>query len=109
MEIFEKIRALREEKQFSQEAIALELNLSQSQYSRRESGEILFNVEEIKKIAAIFDCSISFLFDDQLPSSPNSLEIILDLKREVIAQYEKRLQEKDELIQFLKKKVPENP
>ena len=39
MKLHEKIKSIRENKRFSQDSIAYELGLSQSQYSRRENGE----------------------------------------------------------------------
>lgn len=42
MKIHETIKEIREDKKISQEVVAHNLRLSQSQYSRRESGEIKF-------------------------------------------------------------------
>lgn len=40
MDIATKVKLLREDKKISQEFISQELGLSQSQYSRRENGEV---------------------------------------------------------------------
>ena len=42
-------------KGFSQENLALEMGLSQSQYSRRENGIIVMNTDELKRIFIILE------------------------------------------------------
>ncbi|HEY9825110.1 MAG TPA: helix-turn-helix transcriptional regulator [Stenomitos sp.] len=49
--ISERIRALREEAGLSQQEIAAELNLCQSAYSRRETGDRTFSAGEVWAIA----------------------------------------------------------
>ena len=65
MKLHEKVKFYRELKRFSQENIAFDLGLNQSQYSRRESGAIKFNVEEIDKLSKILDVSANELFGDE--------------------------------------------
>ena len=108
MKLNEKVKIIREEKKLSQSYIAHELGLDQSQYSRREKGEIYFNPDEIIKLSFLLDISISILFDEQKNLSnshlqtKNNLTLISD---KLIEQYEIRLQEKDKIIEMLHEKL----
>lgn len=65
MRLNEKAKTLREEKKLSQSYLAHELGLEQSQYSRREKGEIQFVPDEIVKLSKLLETTISNLFDEQ--------------------------------------------
>jgi transcriptional regulator with XRE-family HTH domain len=54
----EVIKQLRLNKGYSQENMAMDLGLSQSQYSRRENGTIEFSLNEIRKICKILDLDL---------------------------------------------------
>ena len=54
----EVIKQLRLSKGYSQENMAMDLGLSQSQYSRRENGTIEFSLNEIRKICKILDLDL---------------------------------------------------
>ena len=54
MKLHEKVKFYRESKRISQESIAHELGLNQSQYSRRENGSIKFNSEEIALLGKLY-------------------------------------------------------
>jgi transcriptional regulator with XRE-family HTH domain len=58
MEISHKVKLIREDKKFSQEYVSHKLGLSQSQYSRRENGEVKFIAEEIGKLAKILEIPV---------------------------------------------------
>ena len=111
MELHEKVKFFREVKKLSQESIAFELGLNQSQYSRRESGVIKFNSQEILVLSNILEVNPSELFSDQTVVLNNknqqggNFAQYISLSAELMEQYEKRLQEKDELIQILKDKI----
>jgi transcriptional regulator with XRE-family HTH domain len=66
--IINNIRLLRKLKDFSQEYIAFELGLSQSQYSRRENGTIQFSLPEIIKLASIFKVDPNTLIQNDVAS-----------------------------------------
>ncbi len=67
MKLHEKIKIVREDKKLSQEFVAYHLGLDQSQYSRRESGEIKFLAEEIVLISKALEVKISELYgEDQI-------------------------------------------
>jgi len=111
MELHEKVKFFRKVKKLSQESIAFEIGLNQSQYSRRESGVIKFNSQEILVLSNILEVNPSELFSDQtvLLNNKNqqggNFAQYISLPAELMEQYEKRLQEKDELIQLLKDKI----
>jgi len=64
------IREARLSKGYSQENISIDLDMSQSQYSRRESGIIDFSLKEIRKLCEILELDLK----DTL------IELIEDLK-----------------------------
>lgn len=107
MKLHQKVKIIRENKKLSQSYIANELGLDQSQYSRREKGEIQFIPDEIVKLASLLDTNISNLFGEK--EKPPYIEIenkenLLLVTDKLIEQYELRLKEKDEVIKTLRKK-----
>ncbi|MGF6148192.1 anaerobic benzoate catabolism transcriptional regulator [Kingella potus] len=58
MKIYDKIRALREERQWSQEELAGRLGLSANGYAKIERGETRLNLPRLEQIAEIFDTDI---------------------------------------------------
>ncbi len=111
MKLHEKVKYYREIKRLSQESMAFELGLNQSQYSRRENGSIKFDSEEISNLSKILDVSASELFGDEAVIFNNTNQSggnfgqYVQLPEELIKQYETRLKEKDEMIQFLKERL----
>ncbi|MCV9929291.1 helix-turn-helix domain-containing protein [Flavobacterium sp. LS1R49] len=108
MKLYQKVKAIREYKRLSQNYIAHELGLDQSQYSRREKGEIQFIPEEIIKLTHLLDTNVSNLFGEQEKSQPTEVRTttnIVLISDKLIEQYEFRLKEKDELINTLHKKI----
>lgn len=104
MRIHKRIKAIREFKKISQSYLASELNLDQSQYSRREKGEIQFIPEEIVKLSKLLETSISELFGEKIIESQSIKEINenLSVAEKLIEQYEMRIKEKEEMIVVLK-------
>lgn len=108
MKIHEKIREIRENKKISQASLAYELGLEQSQYSRREKGEIQFIPEEIQKLSKLLETSISNLFSEETIVFNNNDQKggnfgqYVTMPEKLIEQYELRIQEKDELILLLR-------
>jgi transcriptional regulator with XRE-family HTH domain len=111
MDISNKIKTLREDKKISQEYIAHELGLSQSQYSRRESGEIKFIAEEIGKLSKILEVPVSHIYGQETNSftihtqNGGNFGQHIQLSEKLIEQYEARLSEKDDLILILSKQL----
>ena len=108
MKIHEKIRDLRESKKISQAALAHELGLEQSQYSRREKGEIQFIPEEIVLLSKVLETSISNLFGEETniftvhTQKGGNFGQYVSMPEKLIEQYELRIKEKDELISLLR-------
>lgn len=105
MKLNQKVKLIREAKKISQIYLAHELGLNQSQYSRREKGEIQFNSDEIIKLSNLLETSISSLFDEQqnIISYEWDYNNINSISAKLIEQYEHRLKEKDEMIKLLLK------
>lgn len=116
MEIHKKIKKMREDKHFSQDALAHALGLTQSQYCRRESGEIRFSATEIPVVAKELQTTISNLYGEESNSFTihtqnggnfgqyvSIPERLIELYEARLKEYESRLQEKDEMISMLKK------
>lgn len=110
MDIATKVKLLREEKKVSQEFIAHELGLSQSQYSRRENGEVKFVAEEIGKLAKLLEVSVSHIYGEETNSftvhtqNGGNFGQYIQVSEKLIEQYETRLKEKDDMILLLKNK-----
>ncbi len=114
--IGKKIRTLREQKGFSQEAMADKLSISRSAYSRIETGETSGWVHHIEDICKELDIKPEELF-----LGPESLEqtnndnasavqnytnkdthiTINQISEKLIEQYEKRIEELTKRIQEL--------
>jgi transcriptional regulator with XRE-family HTH domain len=111
MEIFEKVRYFRESKKMSQEYISTILNIEQSQFSRRESGQIPFSINELEKLSEIFEIEISEFFKEKTVNftsnnqSGGSFGYYVSVPDKLIEQYEMRLKEKDEMIKLLKEQI----
>lgn len=60
-----RIRKLREEKGISQEALANELEITQSNYGRLEKDDKRLTVPKVIKIAEVLNVSISQIFNEQ--------------------------------------------
>ena len=108
MKLYQKVKAIRESKKLSQSYLAYELGLDQSQYSRREKGEVQFVPEEIIKISHLLKTTISDLFSESetlCKKAIQNTENLILISEKLIEQYEFRLREKDELINILRKKL----
>ena len=58
VKIHEKIRILREEKQWSQEEFAAKLGLSVNGYRKIERGETRLNIPRLQQLADVFEIDI---------------------------------------------------
>ena len=67
MEIGEKIRKLREFRQYSQDYVAKKLKITQGAYSRMEQGEIDVPFSRLEKVAEVLEMPIEKLvgYDDK--------------------------------------------
>jgi transcriptional regulator with XRE-family HTH domain len=108
MKVHEKVRFYREKKGIAQEVLAYKMGIEQSQYSRRESGQIEFKAEEILKIAPMLEVEPADLYADQTivfnstNQSGGYFGQYIQISDKLIEQFEARIREKDELIANLK-------
>lgn len=65
MEVHEKIKFLRLTKDWSQEDVAIKLEMSPNGYGCIERGETDVNLSRLKQIAQLYNVPISNLFDDE--------------------------------------------
>lgn len=111
MEIFEKVRFFREQKKLSQEFVSTILNIEQSQFSRRESGQIPFSINELEKLSELFDVEISEFFKEKTViftsnnQSGGNFGQYVSVPDRLIEQYEMRIKEKDEMIDMLREQI----
>ena len=59
----DRLRYLREQQEFSQADISKRLGISPSSYSRYECGTNEPNLETLKKLALLFDCTVDYLLE----------------------------------------------
>lgn len=119
--IGERIRKIREDKNISQEKMALELDMVQSNYGRLEKDDKRLTVPKIQRIAEILKVSISYLFNEQIskvihqhdnenPSAYN-VENLYQTNKEItdklVEQYDLRILEKDNIINEQRKLIIE--
>lgn len=64
-----RIKELRERKNFSQEAMAIELEITQSNYGRLEKLDSRITVPKLLKIANMLEVSIAYLFNENTDKS----------------------------------------
>ena len=111
MEIFEKVRFFRVQKKLSQEFVSTLMNIEQSQFSRRESGQIPFSINELEKLSELFDVEFSGFFKEKTViftsrnQSGGSFGQYVSIPDRLIEQYEMRLKEKEDMIDILKEQI----
>jgi transcriptional regulator with XRE-family HTH domain len=121
--IHKNIRILRYLNELSQENIAYELGLSQSQYSRRENGVIEFSVSEILKLSKLFNVSYEEIIDDssvkehlqktkldlsnknEITDRQHSIIDFIIKALDIVVKGDLEIQEKDDIINSLKSRL----
>lgn len=101
--IGERIRNIREEKNYSQQYVGAKLGITQKAYSKLENGESRMSVDQLLKIGEILETSpitiLSFEHNNHMLRASNNFESINHLAE----LYERLLVSKDEEIALLKK------
>jgi transcriptional regulator with XRE-family HTH domain len=69
--ICQKIKELRKKHGYSQEDLAILLNMEQNTYSRLERGETKIDIERLAQIAQLYKVSIHDLLEELLPPRSN--------------------------------------
>jgi len=78
------LKCIREDKGYSQEELAKELNITRQTLIKYENGENKPSVEIIKKISKIFDIDYEYLIDNKKPPKTSYNIIKSDKKQEKI-------------------------
>lgn len=97
-----RIKKIREEKGITQEFMAYELDISQSNYGRLEKDDRRLNIPKIQKIAEVLDISIASLIEEKSGVKDENNEILI--QKDIIIQRDKEhiASLKEEII-FLRK------
>ena len=126
MEVYEKIRFLRESKNWSQEEMAEKLNMSLSGYSKVERGDTKVSIPKLKKIAEVLGIELielMFLGEKHVCLSGNDnsnngyniigstelafenqkLQLIVELKDKELAMKDREIENLREIITLLKR------
>ena len=123
MSVNEKIRAIREVNQWSQEEMANKMNMSTNGYAKIERGETKLNLHKLEQIANIFnidvlelikndDKNVLFFMNDHntnyygsnenLTSEIDRLKLTISHKDELLKQRDLVIEQKDSEISALK-------
>ncbi|MBB4805370.1 transcriptional regulator with XRE-family HTH domain [Chryseobacterium defluvii] len=120
--VAEKIKRLRKSKGYSQEDMAEKLNISQSAYARIESGESHSWAAYIEKLSEIFEMKPENFLTDETNNLEQentdqkggmafqfvgTINTINSLSEKLIEQYEERIQELKEQVNYWKNKAEE--
>ena len=65
------IKSLREQKGFSQEELAAQLDISRQSYIKYENGLVEMPLDVVRKLSHIFEIDYSCIIDNQLPKEPS--------------------------------------
>ena len=104
------LKKLRKQKGWSQEQTADYLNISQSAYARMENGESSSWANNLENITKVFEITLEDLFKTEhviigaigTNNGVGYAEVVNQLSEKIIEQYEARIKEKDEMINYLK-------
>ena len=115
VKVGERIKHLREMRNYSQEYLASKLNISQRAYSKLETGETKLSVDNLFKIAETLETSINNVlwmdgnnvFNNNFTITTGDGMVINKSASEKVQElYEKLLKAKDDEIATLKKMIP---
>ncbi len=67
--IGQRIKKLRDEKGITQETMAMQLDVTQSNYGRLEKDDRRLNVVKLLKIVRILDVNVTYLFNDYVQTN----------------------------------------
>lgn len=124
-----KLIRKRNEKDFTQKDLAEYLNISQTQYSRKEKGEVEISDEEWERISKLLDTNVEEIkeedgnmtvtnYFDNISGNGfvgsvggnnycNVPEFLLESQKELMDMLKKEIQQKDAEIEALKKRIEE--
>jgi len=111
MKVHEKIRFMRESKEWSQEEMAAKLNMSVSGYSKIERGETKGYIPKLEQIAKEFDMELMDLLsfgEKHIYLNSNHSGNVIGSSPELVFENQKlhlMLVHKDETIEHLKQDI----
>jgi transcriptional regulator with XRE-family HTH domain len=119
MLIGDKIKSIRELKNYTQEYIADQLGITQAGYSKIEKGKTSLSLEKLEQLAVILELPLENIINFEIQGyfnqksnthaghavySQNSFELVTRLYEDKILLLEKLLGKTDQELQFYKKK-----
>ena len=122
-----KLIRKRNEKDFTQKDLAEYLNISQTQYSRKEKGEVEISDEEWDRISKLLETNVEEIKEDEEVTNINNYfentvtsssfgsiagnfycnipEFLLESQKELMEMLKKEIQQKNEEIETLKNRI----
>ena len=105
MDISNKIRSLRINKQFSQDYMASQLGISQRSYSKIENEEVKLDVFKLQKIAEILEVELSELINSET-NQFNNFNNNKSITNAVVNNYSKSQTDlQNDIISILKEEI----
>ncbi|OXA85990.1 helix-turn-helix domain-containing protein [Flavobacterium hercynium] len=119
MLIGDKIKSIRELKNYTQEYMAYQLGMTQAGYSKIEKGKTRVNVEKLQKLSVILDLPVEAIINfesehyfshkqtnqsDNVPNNDTSFALMKRLYEDKISLLEKLLGKTDTELQCYKEK-----
>jgi len=89
MDFGEKLTTLRKSREWTQEQLAEQLNVSRQSVSKWEGGQVVPDVEKIVELSTIFDVTVDYLLK---PSEIDELSV----KTEILEQQQKKMLEREQ-------------
>lgn len=71
--ICSKIKGLRRKNGFSQEDVAIRLNMGQNTYSQLEAGKTKIDIERLQQLAQLYKISVHDIIEGLPPPPPNTM------------------------------------
>lgn len=110
--IGENIKRYRDLRQYSQEYMAVQLNITQSSYAKLERMETKLTIDRLQQIAEILDVDLSLLLNSTAPTVFNLFDnqtangkvehLYHNLPDQLVSQYESQITQLKEEISFLR-------
>ena len=114
MKIGEKLKTLRTSKGYTPEIVSEKIGVSKTTYGRYERNESVPDLNILESIANLYELEMfELLSDEKIILNQNNKKgvnnglVINQLSEKLIDQYEKRINEKDDIIKELKDTIAE--
>ena len=114
MKIGEKLKTLRTSKGYTPEIVSEKIGVSKTTYGRYERNESVPDLNILESIANLYELEMfELLSDEKIILNQNNKKgdnnglVINQLSEKLIDQYEKRINEKDDIIKELKEIIIE--